>query len=90
MKKKLEAIGDKVLLRRDAAEDRTASGLVLPDQAKQKPARGTVLSVGPKVKAAVREGDAILFGRYSATDFEHEGEEITAVAEDAILGLVQE
>lgn len=83
---KLIPLGDRVVLQRDAAEDTTAGGIVLPDSAKNKPQRGTVISVGEgyvrrdgkKIPLTVKSGDAVLFSSYA-------GEEIRVGEEDYLL-----
>lgn len=83
---KLIPLGDRVVLQRDAAEETTAGGIVLPDSAKNKPQRGTVISVGEgyvrrdgkKVPLTVKAGDSVLFSSYA-------GEEIRVGEDDYLL-----
>ena len=87
---------DRVVVRRIEAEEKTAGGIVLPDTAKEKPQRGRVLSVGPgklldsgeRAEIGVKEGDEVLFGKYSGTDIKVEGEEVKILRETDILAKI--
>ena len=78
------------------AEEKTAGGIVLPDTAKEKPQRGKVLSVGPgkmldsgeRTPVGVKEGDEVLFGKYSGTDLKVDGEEVKILRETDILAKI--
>jgi len=80
---KVRPLEDRVVIQQIEAEEKTAGGIVLPDTAKEKPQRGRVLSVGPgklldngsRAEIALKEGDEVLFGKYSGTDIKVEGEE---------------
>lgn len=77
-------LADRVIAQREAAEAKTASGLYLPDNAKEKPAHATVRAVGPKVKD-VKVGDQVVFREYSTSDLKINGEEYLIVKEEDIL-----
>jgi len=89
-------LGDRVVLRRVEADKTTAGGIVLPDSAREKPRRGTVLAVGPGrlldegthgvMQIAV--GDEVLFTNYAGTDVEMDSEELVIMGESDILGVV--
>lgn len=87
---------DRVLIKRLEEESKTASGLIIPDNNKEKPAQGEVISVGTgyrlddgSVRALdVKEGDKILFGKYSGTEVKLEGVEYLIMKEDDILGIL--
>ncbi|MGE0609593.1 MAG: co-chaperone GroES [Pirellulales bacterium] len=93
---KVIPLGDKVVLRRETAEETTAGGIVLPDSAKEKPQQGRVLSVGdgrllPTGKRAaprVAEGDRVLFSRWGGTEVLVDGEELLIVGENDILAVL--
>ena len=87
---------DRVLIKRLEEESKTASGLIIPDNNKEKPAQGEVISVGAgyrlddgSVRALeVKQGDKILFGKYSGTEVKLEGDEYLIMKEDDILGIL--
>ncbi len=87
---------DRVLIKRLEEESKTASGLFIPDNNKEKPAQGEVISVGSgyrledgSVRALdVKEGDKILFGKYAGTEVKLEGTEYLIMKEDDILGIL--
>lgn len=94
---KLKPLADRVVVKQSEAETKTASGIVLPDTAKEKPTRGKVISVGPgklddKGKAmelAVRVGDEVYYGKYSGTDVEVDSEKYVILRESDILGVLE-
>ena len=88
---------DRVLVRRVEAEEKTAGGIIIPDSAKEKPQQGKVLAVGKgKVKEDnsrqpldVKEGDTILFGKYSGQEIRVDGEDYLIMREDEILAILE-
>ena len=86
---------DRVLVRRIEGEDKTKGGLIIPDSAKEKPAEGMVVSVGPGARKdsgeliamTVKKGDRILFGKWSGTEVTLNGEELLIMKESDILGV---
>ena len=94
---KIRPLQDRVIVRRIKEEDRTKGGLYIPDTAKEKPAEGTVIAVGNgKIledgsvrKLDVKEGDRVLFGKYSGNEVKIDGEEHLIVREDEILGVLE-
>ena len=88
---------DRVLVRRVEAEEKTAGGIIIPDNHKEKPAQGEVVAVGTgyrlqdgNVKALdVKKGDKVLFGKYSGTEVKVGGENYLIMKEDEILGILQ-
>ncbi len=97
MATKLIPLGDRLLVERLEAEEKTAGGIVLPDTAKEKPIQGKVLAVGEGrrtedgklIPMQVKKGDKILFGKYSGTEVKLDGEEFLIMKEDDVLGIVQ-
>jgi chaperonin GroES len=93
---KLEPIGDKVVIKRLEAEEKTAGGVVLPDSAREKPKEGRVLSVGDgrllpggeRVPHQVTEGDRVLFSSYAGTEVTVDGEELLIMSEEEILAVI--
>jgi chaperonin GroES len=93
----LRPLGDKVLIKRPEAESRTAGGIVLPDSAKEKPKRGTVVSVGEgrlldsgsRKALQVRKGDRVLFTSYAGTELKVDGEEVLIMDESDILAVLE-
>ena len=86
---------DRVLVRRIEGEDKTKGGLIIPDTAKEKPAEGQVVSVGPGARKdsgelitpSVKSGDKILFGKWSGTEIKLDGEDLLIMKESDILGV---
>lgn len=92
---KIKPLSDRVLVRPMEAEETTSSGIIIPDTAKEKPQRGTVVAAGPgkvengtKIDISVKEGDEILYGKYSGTEVTLDGEEYLIMRETDILGIV--
>ncbi|MGA7325375.1 MAG: co-chaperone GroES [Rhodomicrobium sp.] len=89
---------DRVLLRRIEAEDKTPTGIIIPDTAKEKPAEGEVLAVGPGSRSEdgkvtpldVRVGDRVLFGKWSGTEVIIDGEDRLIMKESDILGILDQ
>jgi chaperonin GroES len=93
---KLKPLGDRVIVKAGEGEERTASGLVIPDTAKEKPQEGEVLAVGPGrwedgkyVPLEVKVGDRIIFSKYGGTEVKIEGEEYLILSERDILAIVE-
>jgi len=92
----LKPLGDRVVLKVLEAEEKTASGIYLPDNAKEKPQQGKVLAVGPGkyndkgelIKVQVNVGDTVIFAKYSGTEVKYQGEEYLIVKESDILAIV--
>jgi chaperonin GroES len=94
---KLRPLHDRVIVKRLDSERKTASGLVIPDSAGEKPDQGEVLAIGNgkvnddgKVRAlAVKVGDKVLFGKYSGQTVKVEGEELLVMREEDIMAVVE-
>lgn len=87
----IQPLSDRVLIEPIAAEQKTASGLFIPDTAKEKPQQGTVVAVGKGNKdhdMTVKVGDTVLYGKYSGTELKLEGIEYLMMREDDILAIV--
>ena len=88
---------DRVLVRRVQSEEKTKGGLIIPDNAKEKPAEGEVISVGEGARKdsgeliapVVKSGDRILFGKWSGTEVTLDGEELLIMKESDILGIIE-
>jgi chaperonin GroES len=93
---KLRPLDDRVVVEPKEAEERTAGGIVLPDTAKEKPQRGTILAVGPgklqddgkRSGMSVAVGDEVIYGKYSGSDIEVDGREVKILRESDILAKV--
>jgi chaperonin GroES len=91
-------LADRVVVKTVEAEERTKSGLVLPDTAKEKPQEAKVIAVGPgrllddgsAKKPEVKTGDRVLYGKYSGTEVSIEGEEFLILREEDILAVVKD
>lgn len=93
---KLVPVGDKVVVKRLEADEKTAGGILLPDAARDKPQQGRVLSLGDgrlladgrRVPHQISEGDRILFQRYAGAEVEVAGQKLLLMSEDEILAVV--
>ncbi len=94
---KVKPLNDRVLVKRIEEAQITKGGIVIPDTAKEKPIEGRVIAVGPgkmsdaanRMSLQAKEGDRILFGKYSGTEIKVEGEEYLMMREDDILAIVE-
>ena len=94
---KIRPLNDRLLVQRLEEEAKTAGGIIIPDSAKEKPAEGRVIAVGPgktndageRVELQVKEGDVILFSKYGGTDVKLDGEDYLIMREDDVLGIVE-
>ena len=93
---KLVPLGDRVVLKQLDAEETTKSGIVLPGQAKEKPQQAEVVAVGPggivdgkEVKMQVKEGDKIIYSKYSGTEVKLEDEDLIIVKQSDILAIIE-
>ena len=92
----IRPLGDRVLIQRVEAEEKTAGGILLPESAKEKPKEGIVISTGEgktldngeKSTFSVAKGDRVLFTSYAGTDVKYDGEEYIIMREDDILAIV--
>jgi chaperonin GroES len=90
-------LGDRVLVRRVEEEAKTKGGIIIPDTAKEKPQEGEVIAVGPGARddsgkiqpLDVRNGDRILFGKWSGTEVKLDGEDLLIMKESDILGVLE-
>ncbi len=88
---KIKPLSDRVLIEPAAAETQTASGLYIPETAKEKPQKGKVVAVGKGTKKhdmTVKVGDEVLYGKYSGTELKLEGKDYIIMREDDILAIV--
>ncbi|MDM8515234.1 co-chaperone GroES [Desulfobacterales bacterium HSG16] len=94
---KLRPLQDRILVQRVKEEETTKGGIIIPDTAKEKPAEGKVTAIGSgkvgddgnRIPMDVKEGDRVLFGKYSGTEVKVEGEEYLIMREDDILGIIE-
>jgi chaperonin GroES len=95
---KLQPLGDRVVVEREESEEKTAGGILLPDTAKNKPARGTVISVGEgrllddgtRHQLQVKPGDRVIFSSYAGETFKVGDQELLLMREDDILAVIEE
>jgi chaperonin GroES len=88
---KIKPLADRVIIKPAEVEQKTKSGIIIPDTAKEKPQRGTVLAAGPGKKdepTTVMVGDTVLYGKYSGTEINIEGEDYLIMRESDILAIV--
>ena len=87
---------DRVLVRRIEAEEKTAGGIIIPDSAKEKPSEGEIVAVGSGTRADdgtvtpldVKQGDRVLFGKWSGTEVKLDGEDLLIMKESDIMGII--
>lgn len=91
----IKPLSDRVVIKPEPAEEKTTSGLYIPDTAKEKPQKGKVVAVGAgrvengtKIDMTVKEGDTVLYGKYAGTEITLDGEEYLILREADILGVV--
>ena len=97
MATKLKPLQDRVIVKQTEAEEKTKSGIYLPDAAKEKPTKGKVIAVGPgkldekgkPMEIGVRVGDSVYYGKYAGTDVEVDGEKFVILRESDILGILE-
>ena len=88
---KIQHLADRVLIEPAAAETKTSSGIIIPDTAKEKPQKGTVVAVGPGTKenpVTVKIGNKVLYGKYAGTELQLEGVDYLMMKENDILAIV--
>jgi chaperonin GroES len=98
MSLKLKPLGDRLVVKPLEQEEVTASGIVLPETAKEKPQKGEVLSAGPggrdddgkRIPMDVSVGDKVLFAKYAGTEFKVEGEKLLILRESDVLAIIEE
>jgi chaperonin GroES len=94
---KLKPLADRVIVKQTEAEEKTKSGIYLPDAAKEKPTKGKVIAVGPgkldekgrPMEIGVRNGETVYYGKYSGTDVEVDGQKFVILRESDILGVLE-
>ena len=87
----IKPLADRVLIEPAAAETKTASGIIIPDNAKEKPQRGTVIAAGKGTKdepITVKVGDTVLYGKYAGTELKLEGKDYLIMRESDILAII--
>ncbi|MCI5151001.1 MAG: co-chaperone GroES [Candidatus Electrothrix sp. MAN1_4] len=93
----IRPLNDRILVKRLEQEETTAGGIIIPDSAKEKPAEGEVIAVGPgkmndageRVAVDVKPGDKVLFSKYGGTDVKFDGQDYLIMREDDILGVIE-
>jgi len=94
---KIRPLNDRILVKRLAGGEKTAGGIIIPDSAKEKPAEGEIVAVGPgklndageRVVIDLAVGDRVLFSKYGGTEVKLDGEDFLIMREDDILGVIQ-
>lgn len=87
----IKPLADRVIVEPAAAETTTASGIIIPDSAQEKPQRGIVVAVGPGKKdepMTVNVGDQVLYGKYSGTEFKYEGGDYLIMREADLMAII--
>lgn len=87
----IKPLADRVLIEPKPAEEKTASGLFIPDTAKEKPLEGTVVAVGPGTKEVtmeVKKGDTVLYGKYAGTEVHADGKDYIIMRQSDVLAII--
>jgi|SRR4051812_39203949 chaperonin GroES len=95
---KFRPLHDRIVVRRIAAEEKTAGGIIIPDTVKEKPSQGEVIAVGPGgrdeagklIPIDIRVGDRVLFGKWSGTEVVIDSEDLLIMKESDVFGVVEE
>ena len=95
---KFRPLHDRVVVKRIAAEEKSAGGIIIPDTAKEKPSQGEVVAVGPGgrdeagklIPIDIKAGDRVLFGKWSGTEVKIDGQELLIMKEADIMGIIDE
>ena len=95
---KFRPLHDRVVVRRIEAEEKSTGGIIIPDTAKEKPSQGEVIAVGPGgrdesgklIPIDLKEGNRVLFGKWSGTEVKIDGEELLIMKESDIMGIIDE
>jgi chaperonin GroES len=88
---KIKPLADRVLIEPMAAEEKTATGIIIPDTAKEKPQKGTIVAVGPGTKdekMEVKTGDVVLYGKYSGTELTIKGKDYLIMKQSDVLAVI--
>jgi chaperonin GroES len=93
----VKPLDDRVLVKQNEAEEKTAGGIVLPDTAKEKPQRGTVIAVGPgklldsgkRGEMGLKKGDEVFYGKYTGTEIKIDGDEYVILRETDVLAIIE-
>ena len=93
---KIRPLSDRILVQRAEEEEKTAGGIIIPDNTKEKPVKGTIVAVGPgklndageRLALQVKEGDTVLFSKYGGADVRIDGENYLIMREDDVLGVI--
>jgi len=94
---KIRPLNDRILVQRLESEETTAGGIIIPDSAKEKPAEGEIVAVGPgklndkgeRVTLDLQTGDRVLFSKYGGTDVKYDGQDYLIMREDDILCVIE-
>jgi len=92
----IKPLGDRVVIKKLEAEEKTKSGIVLPSQAKEQPQMAEIVAVGPggvvdgkEIKMEVKVGDQVIFSKYAGTEIKYDDQEYTILRQNDILAIVQ-
>lgn len=89
---KLKPLADRVIVQPTAAEEVTASGIIIPDSAKEKPLKGTVLAVGNGTKdedMILKVGDQVLYGKFAGTEIDLDGDKVLVMRQSEVLAVIE-
>ncbi|MBP3535908.1 MAG: co-chaperone GroES [Muribaculaceae bacterium] len=89
---KLKPLADRVIIQPTAAEEVTASGIIIPDSAKEKPLKGTVIAVGNGTKdeeMVLKEGDRVLYGKFAGTEIDVDGDKVLVMRQSEVLAVIE-
>lgn len=90
-KEKVTPLHDRIIVKPAPAEEKTAGGIIIPDTAKEKPQRGTVIAAGPGTKDSpitVKKGDTVLYGKYAGTEISIDGQDLLIMRESDVFAII--
>ncbi len=85
----IRPLGNRVVIKKVEAEDKTASGIILPGQAQEQPQVAEVVAVGPEEEIQVKVGDRVIYPKFSGTDVKYGGEELIIIEDSKLLAVIE-
>ncbi len=85
----IRPLGNRVVIKKVEAEDKTASGIILPGQAQEQPQVAEVVAVGPEEEIQVKVGDRVIYPKFSGTDVKYDGEELIIIEDSKLLAVIE-
>ena len=84
-----QPLGNRILVERMEEASTTSTGIIIPDNAKEKPSQGKVIAISEEVKVAISKGDTVVFGKYSGNELAHNGVKYLVIDIDDVFGIIK-